>query len=136
MSNRQFLKYFSGLIAALIALTAVLFVAASVVGGKAKKPEGSVMEALIPAAYADEVGEKVFKGTCTNCHTMGIAGAPKFGDKSAWASRVAQGKATLYDHAIKGFSGKAGFMPSRGGNASLKDDEVKAAVDYMVSKSQ
>ncbi|HEX7043359.1 MAG TPA: cytochrome c5 family protein, partial [Burkholderiales bacterium] len=59
---------------------------------------------------------------------------PKFGDKAAWKDRVAQGMPTLYEHAIKGYQGKTGFMPPKGGNASLSDNAVKAAVDYMVSK--
>ncbi|RYF39191.1 MAG: cytochrome c5 family protein, partial [Cytophagaceae bacterium] len=64
-----------------------------------------------------------------------IAGAPKFGDKAAWAPRLAQGKAILYQHAIAGFQGKAGVMPPKGGSTA-PDDEVKAAVDYMASAAK
>ena len=78
-------------------------------------------------------GEGVYKGACIACHGAGIAGAPKAGDKAAWTPRIAQGKTTLYDHAIKGFQGKAGVMPAKGGNVSLIDADVQAAVDYMVS---
>lgn len=70
------------------------------------------------------------------CHGAGVAGAPKVGDKAAWEPRVAQGKDTLYKHAIEGFSGQAGMMPAKGGNPSLSDDQVKAAVDFLVSKVQ
>jgi cytochrome c5 len=70
------------------------------------------------------------------CHGAGIAGAPKFGDKAAWAPRIAQGSDTLHTHALKGFQGKAGMMPAKGGNAALADADVKAAVDYMVSKAK
>jgi cytochrome c5 len=66
------------------------------------------------------------------CHGTGVAGAPKLGDKAAWAPRIKQGKDTLYNHALHG----KGAMPPKGGNASLADDAVKAAVDYMVSASQ
>ena len=66
------------------------------------------------------------------CHTAGIAGAPKFGDKLAWAERIKQGPAVLHEHAIKGYQGKAGMMPAKGGS-SASDDEVKAAVDYMIA---
>lgn len=76
-------------------------------------------------------GEKVYSATCQACHGTGVLGAPKFGDKAAWAPRVAQGKDTLYAHAIAGIR----MMPPKGGNASLKDEELKAAVDYMVSKA-
>jgi cytochrome c5 len=56
-----------------------------------------------------------------------------FADKSLWEKRIAQGKEVLYKHAIGGYTGSAGMMPAKGGNASLKDEEVKAAVDYMVA---
>lgn len=76
-------------------------------------------------------GEQVFQGTCQACHGTGVMGAPKFGDKAAWAPRIAQGKATLYQHALNGIR----MMPAHGGNPSLSDSDVKAAVDYMVSKA-
>lgn len=81
-------------------------------------------------------GKTVFEATCTTCHSAGIAGAPKFGDKAAWGPRIAQGKDTLYQHALNGFNGKAGAMPAKGGNGALADAEVKAAVDYMVSAAK
>ena len=66
------------------------------------------------------------------CHGAGIAGAPKFGDKAAWAERVAQGADTLHKHALGGYQGKAGFMPPKGGRTDLTDQSVINAVDYMV----
>jgi len=81
-------------------------------------------------------GEKVFKSVCFMCHQTGAGGAPILGNKSDWAPRIAKGKPTLYKHALEGFTGNNGMMPSRGGNPALKDDEVKAAVDFMVSKIQ
>ncbi|WP_313421698.1 c-type cytochrome [Moraxella sp. CTOTU49803] len=81
-----------------------------------------------------DAGEKLFGSVCTTCHTAGLMGAPKFGDKAAWAPRIAQGKDTLYKHAIGGYQGKSGVMPAKGGSQA-SDDEVKAAVDYMVSKA-
>jgi cytochrome c5 len=80
-------------------------------------------------------GKKIYESACIACHGSGIAGAPKVGDKAAWTARIAQGSATLYEHAIKGFQGKTGFMPPKGGS-SASDEEVKAAVDYMVSASK
>jgi cytochrome c5 len=62
------------------------------------------------------------------CHQAGMNGAPKFGNKVAWAPRIAQGREKLYEHAIKGLRG----MPPKGGSTNLTDDQVKAAVDYMV----
>ena len=89
-----------------------------------------------PAAPVNAVGESVYKKTCALCHAAGVAGAPKLGDKADWGPRLAQGIDTVYKHAIEGFTGEKGMMPPRGGGASLTDDEVKAAVDYMVAKSQ
>jgi cytochrome c5 len=68
------------------------------------------------------------------CHAAGVAGAPKPGDKADWGPH-AQGKDTLYKHAIEGFNGAKGAMPARGGNAKMSDEDVKAAVDYMVGLS-
>lgn len=103
----------------------------------------AVVAALIPAALpagaapaAAGGGEGVYKGGCVACHGAGIAGSPKFGDKVAWAPRIAQGKPTLYEHAIKGYIGKAGAMPAKGGNSALADADVKAAVDYMVTAAK
>ncbi len=165
MTDREFLKSFSGLIVALVALTVVLFIVAQIIGSKpasretatvdAKavaeriKPVGevtvgdsspnSVMEAIIPsanAAGAEDKGKSVYDASCMACHTPGVAGAPKLGDKAAWGPRIAQGSSTLHAHAIKGFQGKAGMMPPKGGNMSLKDEDVKAAVDYMANKAK
>lgn len=77
------------------------------------------------------LGEKVYNANCVSCHGAGVLGAPKVGDKAAWGPRIAQGKDTLYTHALNGFK----MMPPKGGNAALKDEEVKAAIDYMVSKA-
>ncbi|HBI49526.1 MAG TPA: cytochrome c5 family protein [Moraxellaceae bacterium] len=81
-----------------------------------------------------DAGEKLFGSVCATCHTAGLMGAPKLGDKAAWAPRIAQGKDTLYKNAIVGYQGKAGVMPAKGGSQA-SDEEVKAAVDYMVSKA-
>ncbi|PQO95800.1 cytochrome c5 family protein [Massilia phosphatilytica] len=83
----------------------------------------------------NEAGKNLFNAACTACHTAGIAGAPKVGDKAAWAPRIAQGTNTLYEHAIKGFQGKAGVMPPKGGSTA-PDADVKAAVDYMVAAAK
>lgn len=81
-------------------------------------------------------GESTYKAACFACHGTGAAGAPKLGDKAAWASRIAQGMDTLYDHSIKGYKGKKGFMPAKGGRADLSDAAVKASVKYMVDQSK
>jgi cytochrome c5 len=94
-------------------------------------------EAAAPAAAAaDLAGETVYNQACVACHGAGIAGAPKFGDKAAWAPRIAQGPDTLHQHALQGFQGKAGFMPPKGGRTDLSDQSVMNAVDYMVAAGQ
>ena len=76
-------------------------------------------------------GEQVYTATCLACHGAGVLGAPKFGDKAAWAPRVAKGIDTLHKNALNGLN----MMPPKGGNAGLSDGDLKSAVDYMVSKS-
>lgn len=88
------------------------------------------------APPANTVGQGVYNRTCALCHAAGVAGAPKPGDRADWEPRIAQGMDVLYQHSIDGFTGSKGFMPPRGGNASLSDDEIKAAVDFMVEQSR
>jgi len=77
-------------------------------------------------------GKATFDAVCNVCHGAGVAGAPKFGDKAAWAPRIKQGMGVLHANAIKG----KGAMPPKGGNPSLSDADVAAAVDYMVSAAK
>jgi cytochrome c5 len=77
-------------------------------------------------------GKSTYDTVCQVCHGAGVAGAPKFGDKAAWAPRIKQGVEVLHANAIKG----KGAMPPKGGNPSLADADVKAAVDYMVSAAK
>jgi cytochrome c5 len=96
------------------------------------KPDASAAQAGSAATELPKTGEALFQQTCSACHGVGIAGAPKAGDKAAWAPRIAKGTATLYDHALHGFQGTAGVMPAKGGRTDAPDDLVKQAVDYMV----
>ena len=83
------------------------------------------------AAPAANVGETRYKETCFACHATGVAGAPKFGDKAAWAPRIATGMDTLVAKAISGL----GAMPPRGGS-NATDAEIKATVAYMVDAAK
>lgn len=86
------------------------------------------------AAATFENGAQVYEAACKTCHGGAIPQAPRAGDKAAWAPRVAQGKDTLYEHAIKGFTGKSGMaMPAKGARPDISDDLVKEAVDHMLS---
>ena len=100
---------------------------------KTETPAGAGSAA--PAAMPKN-GTELFEQTCSVCHGQGIAGAPKAGDKAVWAPRIAEGKATLYEHALKGFQGKTGVMPPKGGRTDVPDDLVKQAVDHMVQMAQ
>ena len=79
-------------------------------------------------------GEEVYNAACMACHTTGAAGAPKLGDVAAWADRIAQGMDVLYDVGINGLPGTG--MMAKGGCVACSDEEVSAAVDYMVAGSQ
>lgn len=93
--------------------------------------------AAAPATAENTVGKSVYGKTCAMCHAAGVAGAPKPGDKADWAPRIAQGKDTLYKHAIEGFTGPdGGIMPPKGGNPALTDEQVHATVDWMLANSK
>jgi cytochrome c5 len=93
--------------------------------------------APLPAAPAAVLtGQQVYNTTCIACHAAGVAGAPKFGDKGAWAPRLGQGLAVLHKHALEGFQGKAGVMPPKGGRVDLADQSIVNAVDYMANAAK
>jgi cytochrome c5 len=81
-------------------------------------------------------GPQVFNEACIACHGSGIGGAPTLSDKQNWAPRLAQGTDVLYQHAIEGYTGQAGYMPPKGARLDLSDEEVNGAVDYMLSEAQ
>ncbi|NTV98295.1 MAG: cytochrome c5 family protein [Chlorobiaceae bacterium] len=108
------------------------------------KNEGAAPAAAAPAAPAAETpadpklaaGKTVYDTSCAGCHDAGMMGAPKPGDKANWAPRLAKGIDVVNSNAVKGFTGKAGMMPAKGGNASLTDEQVIDATAYMVDKSK
>ena len=113
---------------------------------KAEAPKAEPAKAAAPAAPAaaapavaaaamddgGAVGRDTYNAACLACHTTGVANAPKLGDAAAWGTRAQQGLEALYTSGIKG---KGQLMPAKGGNATLSDDAVKAAVRYMLSKA-
>jgi cytochrome c5 len=156
MTKHELFRHLLGLTGVLVALAVVLFAVAQMVATKpvADDPQAvterirpvgadtplaksaapgatvAATAAPAPAAKAPD-GKTVYATVCQACHAAGIAGAPKFGDKTAWGARIAQGKPVLYRHALSGFTGKTGVMPPKGGYGG-PDADVKAAVDYMV----
>lgn len=164
--DKIFFRNFSIVVVILAVVMVLFVIAANIIGGieygdaqarsevisERTAPVGQVRmagdEAPAPAAAAEEtavadagdeagLGKKVYEGLCISCHSTPIPDVPQIGDKDAWAPRIAQGMETLYEHSIEGFHGEGGMMmPPRGGDPNLSDEEVKAAVDYMVEKSQ
>lgn len=97
---------------------------------------GPAAAAPATAAAAANPGEATYNKICFACHAQAVAGAPKLGDAAAWEPRIATGLDTLYKHAIEGFQGETGLMPPKGGAPDIVDEDVKAAVDYMVHAVQ
>jgi cytochrome c5 len=87
--------------------------------------------AMAAAAPAADVGKKLYDTACMACHVAGVAGAPKFGDKAAWAPRIATGLDALTASVVKG----KGAMPPKGGSAA-SDAEIRASVEYMVAAAR
>jgi cytochrome c5 len=103
----------------------------AVVAAAATAATATAPAAKPATAAAGQGGEAVYGKACIVCHSTGVAGAPKVGDKAAWEPRLAQGMDTLMSTALKG----KGAMPPKGGHASLSDAEIKAAIEYMLEKS-
>lgn len=112
-------------------------------------PVGSVVlagsEALAaaraaPVATPDPVatvmtGPQVYNAACIACHAPpGLAGAPAIGDAAAWASRLEKGMDAMTSNALNGFTGDTGTMPAKGGRVDLSDDEIIAAIEYMLER--
>ncbi len=107
--------------------------AASEQAAPAAAQDAAPQQAAAPAeaASANPLGEKIYKTYCFACHASGVAGAPKFGDKDAWAPFIKTGMDEMLKNAIKG----VGAMPPRGGSQAT-DEELKAAIEYMVDAAQ
>ena len=88
--------------------------------------------AAAPAPATSDVGEKLYKQACAACHIAGVAGAPKFGDKTAWAPRIATGMDAMVAAVISG----KGIMPAKGGAAGASDADLRAATQYMVDAAK
>jgi cytochrome c5 len=106
-------------------------------GEELQADEPIVEEAVAVEPVATALsGPQVFNEACIACHGSGIGGAPTLTDSQNWAPRIEQGIDVLYQHAIEGYTGQAGYMPPKGARLDLSDAEVNAAVDYMLSEVQ
>lgn len=100
--------------------------------GQVRVGEGNAGGGATVAAAGAVDGAQVYNTGCMACHATGAAGAPKYGNKDEWAPRIAKGIDVLYKHSIEGFNA----MAPKGGFTNLSDEQVKAAVDYMVSAAK
>ena len=152
--DKTFLRNFISVLAALVVIAFVAYFIADLVvtddiksGGEERqarieeniKPVGQVnvgsapasSTVTEPAAAAARSGEQVYNASCLACHSTGVAGAPKLGDKAAWTARVAKGLDGLTATAISGINA----MPPKGTCADCSDEELKAAIEYILSQS-
>lgn len=147
MVNKQYSSKMIMMITIAVAIVLVLVILPLSMMGKGSTSAGDSDDAesrIMPVARVEmqkavaksdgkpRTGEAIYNAVCTACHAAGVAGAPKTGDKAAWAPRIATGNAAMLTVATNG----KGTMPPRGGAADLTDDELKAAVEYLVSKSK
>lgn len=116
-----------------IAPAGAVYAGATGAAAQAAAQAAALAKAASQSAYGGTTdGKVIFDNLCTACHTNGVGNAPTL-DQAHWGARIAQGKDTLYQHAIEGFTGPdGGIMPPRGGNPALTDEQVKATVDWML----
>ena len=111
--------------------------------GAANQEEGQVTEAVpeteeqaeesgTETTASNGQGEEIYQQTCSSCHATGVAGAPKVGDTEAWRGLIEKGEDQLVQSAVNGI----GAMPPKGGNPSLSEEEITAAVNYMIEQSR
>lgn len=94
-------------------------------------PTAKTAITLVSDNTKNQSGEQVYNTICAACHTSGVAEAPITGNKEQWRNRISEGIEHLYEQAING----VGIMPAKGGMATLSDEEVKAAVDFIIERS-
>ncbi|MFQ5634681.1 MAG: c-type cytochrome [Gammaproteobacteria bacterium] len=163
-TDKHFFDLFMVIIGILIGVTFGLFLLANYIAGKTQEVyvlqdpsyQAQVDDNIEPVARVavdgdqiDDPGEvataepvaevlsgpQVYNQACLACHGAGVGGAPVMGDAPAWAARIAQGVEVLTRHVIGGYTGSAGYMPPKGGRVDLSDDEIIAAMQYMVEQS-
>jgi len=163
-TDKHFFDLFMVVIGGLIGVTFGLFILSNYIAGKTQEVyvlqdppyQEQVASNILPIAAValdgDEIedagevataepvaevmsGPQVYNQACLACHGAGVGGAPVVGDAAAWTSRIAQGTDVLSMHVIEGYTGSAGYMPPKGGRMDLSDEEILAAMTYMVEES-
>lgn len=163
-TDKHFFDLFMVVIGILIGVTFGLFLLANYIAGKTQEVyvlqdpsfQAQVDDNIAPVGRAavdgDEIsdagqvatvepvqevlsGPQVYNQACLACHGAGVGGAPVIGDASIWTERVAQGMDVLTDHVINGYTGSVGYMPPKGGRVDLSDEEIIAAMNYMIEES-
>ena len=157
--DKAFMSTFIGVLAGLVVIAVLFYAVANLVTSdivnedhdgrmQAKieeniRPVGQVNVGSVPAsaaaaapaagaaAAAPRAGDEVYNSACAACHASGVAGAPKLGDQGAWSARAAKGVDGLLSSAINGLNA----MPPKGTCATCSDEELKAAIEYMLSQS-
>lgn len=89
-----------------------------------------------PSSTGPVDGKAIYDRACAGCHDTGAGGAPRLGGGAAWEALQAKDMATLVRHAVEGYRGAHGYMPPKGGDASLTGEQVAAAVRYMVGRRE
>ncbi len=117
-----------------IAPVGAVYAGATGASAQAAAAAAATAAAMASGAYGGTLdGKVIFDNLCTACHTTGVGKAPTL-DHSHWDARLAQGKDTLYKHAMEGYTGPdGGIMPPKGGNAGLSEEQIHAAVDWMLA---
>ena len=117
-----------------IAPIGAVYAGATGASAQAAAASAAAAAAAASGAYGGTLdGKTIFDNLCTACHTNGVGNAPTL-DHAHWDKRLAQGKDTLYKHAIEGYTGPdGGIMPPKGGNAGLSEEQIHAAVDWMLA---
>lgn len=100
--------------------------------GAEQKVQQEMKQASEETTAATDMGRAVYEKNCAVCHERGIAGAPRVGDKAAWSEHIAHGTGHMVQNAVHGI----GAMPPKGGNSALSEEEIRAAVHYMVEQSR
>ncbi|HRN61501.1 MAG TPA: c-type cytochrome [Luteimonas sp.] len=115
-----------------IAPAGAVYAGATGAAAQAAAAAAAVAAAASQVAYGGTLdGSVIYNNLCSGCHTSGAGGSPTL-DHAHWDARLAQGMDTLYRHSIEGFTGSTGLMPAKGGNPALTDEQMHAAVDWMV----